>query len=161
MNRNLLLCVLISISSFTFAGGTGGFDGGGNSRWGTYTPPTWGNGTIYFQEESRWVNAYHTKSMCLNGNDEYQYEETGCYLNPSRRGCSVMSESWVYQARESLVERCDLRDGEGELLDLWKCPDRHRYYRPFVQPRHHIYEIYDHTEDKYTSEERFTIPDCR
>ncbi|MCR9204352.1 MAG: hypothetical protein NXH75_07240 [Halobacteriovoraceae bacterium] len=108
-------------------------------------------GHIHFQSESTWVNAYYSKSLCLDG-DTFRATITKCmeWSNGDDRRCVRRGKVQAAQPQESTRQRCASRNDD--TCTEWETV---RYF----QSENVTVKFYNNDDDLVRTK-NITVPAC-
>ena len=108
-------------------------------------------GHVHFQSESTWVNAYYSKSLCLDG-DTFRATISKClqWSNGDDRRCVRRGKVQASQPQESTRQRCASRSEDG--CRAWETV---RYY----QSENITVKFYD-DDNNLVRTKNITVPSC-
>lgn len=108
-------------------------------------------GHIHFQKASTWVNAYYSKTLCLDG-DTFKAVVRKCvdWSNDDDRNCTSYKKVMISQPQESTRQRCASRNDD--RCTSWETV---RYF----QSENVTVKFYDN-DDRLVRTKEITVPAC-
>jgi hypothetical protein len=108
-------------------------------------------GHVHFQADSTWVNAYYSKSLCLDG-DTFRATITKCvkYSNGDERRCLERAKFQAAQPQSSTRQRCARFEDDNcaEYITV-----------PYFQSENITVKFYDN-DDNLVKTKDITVPSC-